>query len=221
MNPELARVVYLSDTAADVATYKRLPLPPVDLGAEATLTGAGATGAGDVLIAAFVSPACGLDVWPAGTWTFSLFAKVSDATDTTQIKVKLYQRTLAGTETLLLTATSAEINNTTVGAVTISGAVGSDTATAETDRIVVKVYHLTNSAVSKTTTLYLAGQVNQSRVLVPFGVPIGNADMFRSLYDPDGDGIIETVGPQYEILQDSDGAILQDSDKNILYVEVV
>lgn len=187
-NPAFSHVLYLDDAASDVSGYKKLPLPPFVPGAEATLTGVGAVGAGDVLIKAFASDVLGLVSWPAGDWTFNLFASVDNTDDTTQIKVKVYQRDSTGTETLLLTATSAAIKSLTAFDISFTANLATPTTTAVTDRLVIKLYHLTNSASSRTTTLYYEGVVNQSRILTPFGIPISDGDMFKKIYDPSGIG---------------------------------
>ena len=185
--PEVTRVVFLSNTASDVSGYKRSYFPPWTPTTEATLTGSGAVGDGDVLIKAWASGVLGLTSWPAGTWTFNFFASVSDTADTTQVKVKVYQRTAAGAETLLFTATSAAIKSLTSIDITFTYAFASPTTTAVTDRLVVKVYHLTNSSTSKTTTVYFEGVTHQSHIITPFDIPVyGNQR--HEVYDPGEEG---------------------------------
>ena len=176
-----------------ITGYKRLDPPPVVMGAEATYTGAGAVGAGEVLIKAFVSDALGLTALAAGTWTFNLYGKVDSDTDVTQIVIRVYKRNADGTETELFNVTSSEINDMVVALQTVNYAYAGD-AISITDRLVIKFYHKTNSAVSKTTTIYLEGAVNQSRVNISFPVRVGDGDMEKTLYDADGDGLIDAIG---------------------------
>ena len=194
MNPDVGRVLYLSATASDISTYKRAWLPGWAPGGEATQSGAGASGAGDVLIGAWASDALGMTVLPAGDWTFLLFAMVSSSSGSTQVKVRVYTRTAAGTETEIFNVTSPEINDLSAALQTVTYTQTTPTTVTVTDRLVVKLYHLTDSGSSITTTLYLEGAANQSRALVPFDIPTGNADMFRDVYDPDGDGVLPASG---------------------------
>ena len=187
-DPDFTNVIFLGNAASDISGYKRAFLPPFTPGSEDTLTGAGAVGAGDVLIKAWCSDAIGVTTWPEGIWTLKLFASVSNTTDTTQVKVKVYQRTSGGTETLLFTETSAAIKSLTAVDISFTHTLATPTTTAVTDRIIFKLYHLTNSSTSKTTTIYYEGVVNQSRILSPFGIPIAEGDMFKRVYDPTGVG---------------------------------
>jgi hypothetical protein len=127
---------------------------------------------------------------PAGVWTFSLKALVDSAADLTYIKAYAFSRNLAGTETALFNATSAEINNTSVGAVTFSSTAQAAFTVAVTDRIVIKLYALSTSGTDKTVTLYYQGAANYSIVLIPDDIPVREGDMTKAVYDTDGDGVL-------------------------------
>lgn len=174
--------------AAGIIGYKRLDAPPVPMGVEATYTGAGAVGAGEVLIKTWVSDALGLTSLDAGIWTFTLYASVDTATDLTQIVIRVYKRTSAGVETELFNVTSAEINDAVAALQTVTYSFeGANIAI--TDRLVIKFFHKTDGVTSHITMLYLEGAVNQSRVNVSFPVRVGDGDMAKALYDPTGAGV--------------------------------
>lgn len=214
--PRFSRILYLSNTASDISGYKRAFHPEWTPTTEATLTGAGAVGAGDVLIKAWASDALGLTVWPAGVWQFLLWASVSNVTDTTQCKVKVYHRDSAGTETLLFEETSANIGSLTVVSIAFNHTFATPTATDVKDRIVVKLYHLTNSASSRTNTIYLEGTTHQSRVITPFDMPIF---WLPKAFAPNGvtAGTGDVTGPgsstagNFPAFADTGGKTLEDS----------
>lgn len=187
--PVKTDTLFLSNVASDIATYKRVYTPPFVSGVEGTSIGSGATGA-EVLINSFSSAALGLLSFSAGDVTLNLYAKVSMPDGVTTIKAYVYQRTLAGIETLLGSASSMEINSLSAVLVPITVTIPL-TATAITDRIIIKLYHVTTYASSVTTTLYQEGSPNQSRARLPFEFTNGNGDMERLIYDADGNGIID------------------------------
>ena len=194
MNPDVGRVLYLSATASDISTYKRAWLPGWAPGGEATQSGAGASGAGDVLIGAWASDALGMTSLPAGDWTFLLFAMVSSASGSTQIRVRVYTRTAAGTETEIFNVLPFEINDLSAALQTVTYTQATPTdghghrptggQTVPPDRFGI---------VDHDHTVPGRG-VNQSRALVPFDIPTGNADMFKAVYDPEGDGVLPGSG---------------------------
>lgn len=189
MNPEYSRVIHLSTVDSDWATHYRAYLPPIALGAEDTLTGAGASGDGEVLIGQWASDVLGVSALQAGDWVLKAWAKVSSSSGVTQIKAYVSLLDVSGDETALFDATSAEINDLTPALQTITYA-GSLESANPTDRLIVRIYHLTDNGSSITTTLYLQGETQQSRVLIPTNLPIAHGDMFTHVYDPDRDAFI-------------------------------
>jgi len=81
-------------------------------------------------------------------------------------RVRLYKRTSGGTETELFTLTSPEINSATAEEVQ-SEIVNADITIATTDRLVVKYYAQSTSAVNRTVTLYYEGATNYSHIHTP------------------------------------------------------
>jgi hypothetical protein len=187
--PPKSRTFHLRGDASSISGYFRMVMLPQTTGTEATLTGASNSN-NAVLIKAFSSDAVGVTSIPAGVWTFSLKALVDSAADLTYIKAYAFSRNLAGTETALFNATSAEINNTSVGAVTFSSTAQAAFTVAVTDRIVIKLYALSTSGTDKTVTLYYQGAANYSIVLIPDDIPVREGDMTKAVYDTDGDGVL-------------------------------
>ena len=185
--PAFVNVLHLRNDASNIGVYKRLVIFPVLPGVEATLTGA-SSGSAEVLIQAFSSDALGCIALPAGVWQFNLAAKVDSATDITKIKIYVYSRNQAGAETALFNVLTAEINNTTVALITTLSAVQTAFTVAVTDRLIIKLYALSDSGSSKTVTLYMQGVTNYSTVVLPNDIPVPIGDMEKAIYDTDGDG---------------------------------
>lgn len=188
--PRKARTFHLRDDASSITNYKRLAMLPQAPGTEATLTGASSSSA-EVLIGSWSSDALACISIPAGVWRFKLYAKVDSATDTTNIKIYAYSRDQAGTETALFNVTTAEINNTTVALVDTSSASQAAFTVADTDRLVIKLYAVSNSGTDKTVTIYYQGATNYSHILIPDDIPVRDGDMTKEVYDADGDGIVD------------------------------
>lgn len=211
--PPKARTWHLRDDASGITGYKRLVMLPQIVGTEATLTGA-SSGSAETLIKAFSSDVLDVTEIAAGTWRFALAAKVDSATDTTNIKIYCYSRDQAGTETALFNVTSAEINNTTVSSVIVTSSQTAFTV-AKTDRLIVKIYAVSNSGSAKTVTLYYQGAANYSTVSIPDDIPVREGDMTKNIYDADGDGIVDNVISSLNDLTDvtittpANGQILQ------------
>ena len=77
---------------------------------------------------------------PPGLWRFRTFHNVSGTSGVTTAVFKVYNRTSAGTETLLFTATSGEITDSTTREYLTSYVQTASYPVSLTDRIVVKVY---------------------------------------------------------------------------------
>jgi hypothetical protein len=191
--PDRALLFHLRDDASNISGYKRLVFYPAAVGTEATLTGA-SNSSSEVLIKAWSSDALATTEIPAGYWRFNLYAKVSSATDITKIKVYVYSRNTAGTETALFNLLTAEMDNTDAALVTtLSGAQTAFTVAAS-DRLIVKLYAVSDSATDKTITLYYQGATNYSHVLLPNLIPVPLGNMVKEIYDADGDGVLATGG---------------------------
>jgi len=156
---------FLHSEASSIATYNQL-LPIAQNDPETTSTAVVSSGTGEVLIKAFTTDALGLQVLPSGVWQHMTWCTVDNATGTTNIVVRFYSRTSGGIETELFSLTSGEINNTTVAEIE-SEIVQADLAINTTDRLVVKYYAQTTSAVNRTVTLYYEGSANYSHIHTP------------------------------------------------------
>jgi hypothetical protein len=191
-----SNLLYLTSlTKSGIAGYEDLQKPPLTAGSEVELTQAVASSDGEVLLKAFVSPALGVETIPAGDWTFSIYGAVSAADGVSELDGHLYQRTLAGVETQILTFTTGEIEATTDTPTLYTTTYSTTDAvtTAITDRLVLKMYAKTDYATNITVNLYYLGVTHQSRFTIPTMFPkITGGDMLTVLYDPDYDG--RTVG---------------------------
>jgi hypothetical protein len=127
--------------STDPITYEILNLIPAG-NAEADETVTVKNGLGEVLVDPYVTnigyPA--LTEIPAGLWRFRTFHYVSGASGTTTAVFKVYNRTATGTETLLFTATSDDIDATIVNEYLTSYVTTTTYKVSSTDRIVCKVY---------------------------------------------------------------------------------
>jgi hypothetical protein len=127
--------------SSDPITYEILNLIPAG-NTEADESVTVKTGLGEVLVDPYVTnvgyPA--LTEIPAGLWRFRTFHYVSGASGTTTAVFKVYNRTATGTETLLFTTTSEDINALTVTEYLTSYVTTTNYKVSSTDRIVCKVY---------------------------------------------------------------------------------
>ncbi|KKK99781.1 hypothetical protein LCGC14_2629300, partial [marine sediment metagenome] len=200
---------FFTSTVSDIGGYETLGLSPQ--------TGAGdddsisiGSGDGETLIEAYaVAPNIpALTSWEAGNWTFELFGYVDSVVGVSELGVKVYHRTdPGGSETLILETWSGEINDTSSALQTFRYTETSDTATAITDRLVVKIYARTTSVPDRTIHFQHGGNLTASHIETPllfvdptlmYGSTITNHAI------PRGDGGART-------LQDS-GVVIDDSD---------
>jgi len=141
--------IYLTTlTSAVVWTYKQVSYTP-----EATETLiSGTANNNTVLIQSYVFD-LPLDVTTidAGTWEFHPTLYVDSAVWDTRLIFEMYSRTTGWTETLLFTATSQEVNNTTRATITMQSIQSAFSVNA-TDYFVTKVYVSTTSLTNKTLT---------------------------------------------------------------------
>jgi hypothetical protein len=187
-------ILFLTSDASDVSGYNRMDKPPLGIRAASTKTGVANSGTGEVLIYRYCGPAVGLVSWTAGDWVLSNYAQVSDAAGVTTIKAYIYSRDAAGSETLIFSGSTAEIEATTETLYTITSTEAASAAVI-TDRVVIKYYAVSTNATNITVTLNLQGATGQSRVLVPFAMVVeGGGDMAAALYNSTIDGIIASGG---------------------------
>lgn len=155
-----------SNSSSDIGGYFKL----LDFasGSEGDLTAV--VNANTVLIKSFASTLGSPEIQliPAGLWEFNFYA-YADLTGafTTTVKFEVYTRTAGGSETLLFTATSANIQVTSVGLYTLLYNYSSDTTVLPTDRIVIKVYGSTTNVLNTTVHFVFDGTTHASLVRTP------------------------------------------------------
>lgn len=204
------------EAASGISGYKRMQPPPFSL-AEATVSAAVKAADGEVLLKAWISDALGTTSLTAGTWAFSIYAALSSGAGDTTLKARVYRRTSAGTETELFNVTSAAFDDISAALVAFSSSQSAHTVDV-TDRLVLKLYCQTTNATDITVTVYYLGAANQSRIDLPFLVPvISGGDMTAALYDPDGDGQVAggSTGGGH-IIQEEGASLTQRSKLNFV-----
>ncbi len=159
--------LYLHVEASDIGTYEKLlNFPSND--AEVIETGVVTSGTSPVLMDSHVTEPSypGITTIPAGVWAFKTWASVDNATGTTTITIRVYQRATDTTETELFNVTTTEINSLTPLAYVIETVQPEFTIDA-TDRIVIKYYTSTSTGTSITTSLYYEGTNHYSYITTP------------------------------------------------------
>ena len=155
-----------SNTSSDISGYDNLY--DWASGSEGDLTAVANNNS--VLIKAFATPvgAPEVQVIPAGLWEFNFYAYASlTGAFTTDIAFKVYRRDVSGTEVLMFTATSANIQVTSVQLYTLLYNMTADTYVNPTDRVVVKVYGETTNIVNTTVHFVFDGATHPSIVRTP------------------------------------------------------
>ena len=157
---------------SDITGYERLRTYPNN-GTEIAETATSSSGSYGQ-IDSYISTTTDLSITsiPSGIWSFHYYANIDSNVGNSRIVARVYIRNLAGTETLLLTATSSELT-TGLKEYDFNG-VGQATTTLITDRIVIKPYIYTDSISERTMTFYYDGLTNYSHVITPFSLAIEN-----------------------------------------------
>lgn len=196
-SPETSPNLYLSGlSASGISGYKQLLKGSMPAAAEVDLTQTVVNTDGEKLMQAWVSPALGITEVPSGGWYFPTYASVDTVSGTSEIIIRYYLRSAAGTET--------KIYNLTTGALAASAAlytpsVGSSAFPINsTDRLVVKYFAKTSSTTTRTIHLYYLGAARQTRVITPMQLAVvPGGDMLAGLYDSDLDGQIIASMPTF------------------------
>ncbi len=155
-----------SNTSSDISGYDNLY--DVATGSEGDLTAV--CNNNTVLIKAFgtVANIPNVQVIPAGMWEFNFYAYASlTGAFTTNVIFDVYTRTAGGTETLLFSATSANIQVTSVGFYTLLYNFTTDTYIATDTRVVIKVSGKTTNVVDTTVHFVFDGTTHASIVRTP------------------------------------------------------
>lgn len=156
-----------SNTSSDVSGYNQLFDNAT--GSESDLSAASASSS-KVLIKAFASIAASpqIELIPAGLWEFNFYAYASlTGAFTTSLVFDVYTRTAGGVETLLFSATSSNIQVSSVTAITLLYNNPTDTFISNTTRLVIKVYGQTTNIVSTTVHFVFDGTTHASLVRTP------------------------------------------------------
>ena len=166
-----AQTLYLQETASDIVGYETLRTQP-SAAAEDWDQVSVSSATSPLLIDSYATESGnpGVTSWPAGNWIFHVHGTVDSNTGVTQILARVYSRTVGGTETLLFSATSDEMdtanNEYQFNAYETAFAVG------QTDRLVIKFYATTTSAAARTVRIYYQGQTQASYVGTPIPSPV-------------------------------------------------
>jgi hypothetical protein len=156
---------FYSDSASGVSTYETISIVP-DAGAEADES---------IVVNAetldfeqySTTAALGRTLLDAGIWEFNIYTYATPSTGTSTLLFDVYQRAADTTETLLFTVETPDIDNSSVGLITLTSVQPSFVIDA-TDIIVVKVRARTTSVVDVTLHFVHSGTTHYSNIHTPF-----------------------------------------------------
>jgi hypothetical protein len=195
------KIFYLSNTASDVATYKKALESP-SAGAEQIITVTCPTLMADVLLGAFVTEpgVPGAVDYPAGTAFRRLYAYCSSGT--MRLHVQIYKRTAAGVETLARDELSDIFGNTAVALQEWIASASAAGALAATDRIVTKVYaQKQTGGAGVTCSLAVEGSSHTSQVQTTIAAgaqgPAGPAGPGVPVGGTTGQALVKTSAADY------------------------
>lgn len=157
--------LFLDDAASDITNYNVLTFTP---GGENEVIDTIVVNNNTVTGESYATPTGGLGLTgiDSNLWEFHTFCKCSTVSGTTTITYDVYKRTAGGTETLLFSATTEDINSTSVVELVASG-VQSAVVLDATDRLVVKVKATTTANVDVTVSIYHNGVDHYSHIHTP------------------------------------------------------
>ena len=164
------QILYFRHAAStDPVTYEGLVTVPAGA-AEVDENVSIVSGSGQVLIDSYITdvgyPA--LTEIPSGLWRFRTYDYVNKDAGSTTVIFKVYNRTASGTETLLFTATSDEIDALTPTEILTSYVQIAPFKVQLNDRIVVKVYMATTSAAAIQAHFVYEGTRHTSHIQTVF-----------------------------------------------------
>ena len=155
-----------SNTSSDIGGYNQLLDFATASESDLSVTVTNTSG----LIKAFATPLGSpeVNVIPAGLWEFNFYAYASlTGAFTTNIVFQVYKRTAGAVETLLFTATSANIQVTSVTLNTLLFNLSTDTFVNPTDRLVIKVNGQSTNVLATTIHFVFDGTTHPSIVRTP------------------------------------------------------
>lgn len=156
---------FFSDEASDLATFETInKVPDSDIEQDESQIVTNET----IEFERYASPLGGLGgtAIDAGQWVFDIYAYVSDAADISELLVDVYSRAVGGTETLLFSLTTGNIDGLTPTLYQIISVQQAFSITT-TDRLVVKVSAKTNSGTTKTVHFIHSGTAHYSSITTP------------------------------------------------------
>lgn len=157
---------YLTSTLSDTGTYDVMSRTPDNTSevVESVVIN-NSTGTIDT----YIAEPLGRTGIAAGEWIYDFFLYLTPSTGITYVTLELYKRAAGGTETLLFSVDSPELNNTVVVNYTIKTVQPAFTVLA-TDRLVLKVTATTNHNNDVTVSLVHSGTDHYSRIVTPLAV---------------------------------------------------
>ena len=162
---QAGQLYYFHNDSSDIGGYESLRRIPAG-GAEDDETVLVNSGSGEVLIDSYATELGdpGIEKIPAGIWSFHMYHYVDSSVGVTTFVYKVYKRDSGGTETLLFTVTSDEVNDTSVTEYDKSYTIGADILLDLTDRIIVKIYAQSTSVVNRTAHFVYEGTSHASHI---------------------------------------------------------
>ena len=177
------KVLYMrNSSAADPTTYGGLITQPSG-NPEVDFTGTIQQANGKVLIRSYVTelgyPA--VAEIPAGLWVFHEYYYLSSSLSATTFVYDVYNRTATGTETLLFTATSGDIDATSTQAYDTYYTQSTPYYISTSDRIVVKVSIQTTRVASTTYHRFTDGTTHNAYIQTPLTSVSANSLVINAL----------------------------------------
>lgn len=175
---------YPANTEADIATYENMyTIPTVSTPIDESCSADSDIDGGYCLIDAYISTTTDINIlnYPAGTTEIHAYSYVNSNVGVSSLVFKGYKRDTAGTETLLGTATTTEINGDTTKEYTTIFTGGADYPfnVDGTDRLVMKVYGHTTSGVAKTIHWTYQDSALYSHIVTPItSADLGHARIY-------------------------------------------
>jgi collagen type VII alpha len=163
-------ILYFENTSEGIITdYNLIEDTPAG-GSEADESVSVAAADGEKLIRAFITPTGfpGIDELTPGLWAFDIWYYIDAVVGISNLVMRVYKRAVGGTETEIFNVTSDAISVTLVATEdTFNYVTGSAVALDPTDRIVVKVFAKTTSAIARTVHFVFDGNTHASHVASP------------------------------------------------------
>ena len=156
--------LFFSDTPSGISTYETISTIP-DAGAEVdeVITINNQTLPFEKYSTAVALGRVTID---AGIWDFNTYTYATPSTGITTLTFNVYKRAAGGAETLLFSATSADINLTTVGLITVSTVQPAYTI-LDTDLLVVKLDATTDAIINVDVHFVHSGTEHYSNISTP------------------------------------------------------